>query len=148
MSKTGHKLLITVLIAILTGMMTLVATTGFAAKTNRLGWVQSPSLKRPDPNYPWPAAKTGEPLERRIKPPKGFRRIAVPQGSFADWLRRLPLKPGNPQLLLHTGNPKTNQKAHHAIVAIDVGKKNLQQCADAIIRLRAEFCEASVAKTG
>ena len=38
-----------------------------------------------------------------------------------------------------TGIPIDNQKNHIAILRIDVGEKNLQQCADAWIRLYAEY---------
>jgi hypothetical protein len=51
----------------------------------------------------------------------------------------LPLKPGRPQVMLHNGAPKGNQDAHYAVLNIDVGTKDLQQCADAVMRLRAEF---------
>jgi hypothetical protein len=34
---------------------------------------------------------------------------------------------------------KESQAAHHLVLDIDVGEKNLQQCADAVIRLRAEY---------
>lgn len=78
-------------------------------------------------------------LLHRIKPPAGYVRESVQAGSFAQWLRGLPLKPGNPPVLLYNGKPKANQQAHYAVIDIDTGSKDLQQCADAIIRLRAEY---------
>ena len=41
-------------------------------------------------------------------------------------------------VLLHDGKPKANQGGHVTVIDIDTGTKDLQQCADAIIRLRAE----------
>jgi hypothetical protein len=98
------------------------------------------SPARSDSDYRW--LKGQEPrdaLERRFAPPPGYRRIPAPAGSFAGWLRRLPLKKGTPPVRLHNGNLKTNQTAHRAVVDIDVGDPDLQQCADAVIRLRAEY---------
>lgn len=92
-----------------------------------------------DKHYPWLAAGSYERLDKRIPPPRGFRRVSVRKGSFAAWLRRLPLKPGRPKVMLHNGSPKGNQSAHHSVVLIDVGARDLQQCADAIIRLRCEY---------
>ncbi len=90
-------------------------------------------------DYPWLQGATPDSLVRRIQPPAGFRRIPVPDLSFAAWLRGLPLRPGKPPVLLHDGRHKTYQGAHVAVVQMDVGRKNLQQCADAVIRLRAEY---------
>lgn len=67
----------------------------------------------------------------------------APAGSFAAWLRGLPLKPGRPQVRLHDGRLKGNQEAHHAVVDVDVGPRDLQQCADAVMRLRAEYLRAT-----
>ena len=91
------------------------------------------------PIYPWLAGKVKEPLFRRIPPPRGYKRIAVSKGSFEEWLRGLPLKAGRPPVHLHDGSRKFNQLAHHSVLLVDVGKEDLQQCADAIIRLRAEY---------
>ena len=99
--------------------------------------------------HPWPDA-AGVPLEERFTPPEGCARIPAQPGSFAAWLRRLPLRPGRPPVHLFDGRLKGNQEAHEAVVAIDVGRRDLQQCADAMIRLRAEWlwargCEDAIA---
>lgn len=78
-------------------------------------------------------------LEDRIPPPPGFARVPVEDGSFAAWLRDLPLKPGRPPVLLFDGREKGNQRAHFAVVDLSVGERDLQQCADAVMRLRAEW---------
>lgn len=77
-------------------------------------------------------------LIQEIQVPAGFRRIKIASGSFGDYLRNLPLKP-NATVYLYNGEKKHNQQAQYAVLAIDVGKKNLQQCADAVMRLRAEY---------
>lgn len=81
-------------------------------------------------------------LKHRINAPQGYIRTPVECGGFGDWLRNLPLKAGNPPVHLFTGAQKLNQAAHAAVVDIDVGDRDLQQCADAIIRLRAEYLYA------
>ncbi len=78
-------------------------------------------------------------LNRRISVPPGFQRVKSPANSFGEWLQHLPLKPGKPEVFLYNGIEKRNQNAHFAVVDLDVGKADLQQCADAVIRLRAEF---------
>jgi hypothetical protein len=61
------------------------------------------------------------------------------RGSFGAWLRGLPLKASGAPVLLYTGVPKFRQDVHVAVVDIDVGTRDLQQCADAVMRLRAEW---------
>jgi hypothetical protein len=78
-------------------------------------------------------------LLNRIKVPEGYKRISVASGSFADWLRNLPLKDGKPSVKLYNGKLKGNQNVHEAIVDIDVGTTDIQQCADAVMRMRAEY---------
>jgi hypothetical protein len=42
-------------------------------------------------------------------------------------------------VLLFDGRKKPRQDVHAAVIAIDVGTRDLQQCADAVMRLRAEY---------
>ncbi len=90
--------------------------------------------------YPWFEDYDSEStIARRIAAPDGYDRVSVEQGCFGDWLRHLPVKKGNPAVYLFNGEEKGNQEAHFVVLDIDVGEKNLQQCADAVIRLRAEY---------
>ena len=77
-----------------------------------------------------------ESIAVRIPPPAGYARTEAAAGTFEDWLRNLPLKKGTPPVHLYNGQPTANQDAHAAVVDIDVGTKDLQQCADSIIRAR------------
>lgn len=93
------------------------------------------------PDYAWQSTPPSEQrtLTGTIPPPSGFTRREMPAGSWATWLRGLPMKPQDSPVLLYTGARKWRQDAHARVVEIDVGKRDLQQCADAIMRLRAEW---------
>jgi hypothetical protein len=73
-----------------------------------------------------------------IPPPPGFRRVAVDSGSFGHWLRQLSLKEDK-TVYLFDGSRKRNQSAQFAVLKIPVGERDLQQCADAVMRLRADY---------
>lgn len=75
----------------------------------------------------------------RINVPKGFQRVEVAKNSFGSYLRNFPLKPHGSEVYLYNGNKKNRQDVHVAILDISVGNKDLQQCADATMRLRAEY---------
>jgi hypothetical protein len=91
--------------------------------------------------YAWRSTVTlaADRLDRRFSPPEGFVRVGAPESTFAAWLRELPLKSEGTPVLLHTGQPKWRQDVHAAVIDIDTGSRDLQQCADAIMRLRAEW---------
>jgi hypothetical protein len=96
------------------------------------------------PRYAWPSVPpAADTLASRITPPAGFTRVAAGEGSWAEWLRGLPMKPAGSPVLTYTGARKWRQDVHAAVIDIDVGKRDLQQCADAIMRLRAEWLYAS-----
>ena len=87
-----------------------------------------------------PAVTADCPYDRLqdIPLPKGYQRLATGKGSFGEWLLQIGLKKSN-IVHLYNGTVKPNQHAQFAALDIPVGKKNLQQCADAVMRLRASF---------
>ncbi len=71
-----------------------------------------------------------------IPTPEGFMRM--PGQPAIAYLRSIALKANN-TVYLFNGQPKNNQQAQFAVLDISVGQKDLQQCADAVMRLRAEY---------
>lgn len=100
------------------------------------------SPARARPAYPWLVGDAArERLEERFAPPEGFTRVNVEEGSFGAWLRGLPLLPKGAKVRAYDGRELDAQAA--AVVELDVGERDLQQCADSIIRLRAEYLFAT-----
>jgi hypothetical protein len=91
--------------------------------------------------YAWRADDAGaaETLVQRFPTPSGWTRVAAPTESFAAWLRELPLEVASHKVMLFDGREKPRQDVHAAVVAIDIGTRDLQQCADAIMRLWSEY---------
>jgi hypothetical protein len=95
--------------------------------------VQLTSIVRtPEPVGSYPAIIEAIPL------PEDYIRIKYAEGSFAHWLRQIPLKKDT-RVFLYNGELKRNQTAQFAVLDVPVGDKDLQQCADAVMRLRAEY---------
>jgi Domain of unknown function (4846) len=75
---------------------------------------------------------------QNIPLPSGYARIHFDPTSFPAWLRSIRLR-NDRRVFLYNGELKTNQSAQFAVLDIPVGQKDLQQCADAIMRLRAQY---------
>lgn len=88
-----------------------------------------------------------EALINVVNTPIGYERTKSIKNSFAAWLQHLPIKTTDNIVYLYDGNKKRNQNAQFKVVNIDVGDKDLQQCADAVMRLRAEYLFASNQQT-
>lgn len=71
-----------------------------------------------------------------IPTPIGFTRVQT--SGFGEYLRTVALK-SNKTVYLYNGQKKQNQDAQFAVLDVSVGDKDLQQCADAVMRLRAEW---------
>ena len=70
--------------------------------------------------------------------PFGYTIINQGGDSFGYWLQQVNLKK-NKTVYIFDGRPKANQDAQFAVLDFTVGNQDLQQCADAVMRLRAEY---------
>ena len=90
-----------------------------------------PTVTANDSTNPYPSVAA-------IPLPPGFERIKAENISFATWLRQIKLK-ADKTVFLYNGSAKKNQLAQFAVLDISTGNQDLQQCADAVMRLRAEY---------
>lgn len=81
----------------------------------------------------------GNTLQQRFQPPAGFARVEESKTSFGYFLRNLPLKTIGSNVLYFDGTVKSNRGVYEAVVNLPIGKQNLHQCADAVMRLRADY---------
>lgn len=91
-------------------------------------------------DYPWPRYERGHtPIAVRLPSPPGFARIPVADRSWAQWLRHLPLRaPGTPVV---SRDRRVILPGDSPLVAgvVDLDVRQNQECADTILRLRAEY---------
>lgn len=76
-------------------------------------------------------------LHETLRPPHGFKRIKLEEDGYAAWLRRLPVRTDRHSVLAYDGT--TLDRPSAAVIAMDVGKRDLMQGAGTIIRLHAEY---------
>lgn len=82
---------------------------------------------------------SGDSISTRVKVPSGFKRVEYTKGSFQEYLRNYRLKKHGAPIINYDGSEYFAQHWHDAILEIPVPKNGLQQCADALIRIRAEY---------
>jgi Domain of unknown function (4846) len=83
--------------------------------------------------------KDGKTISERFNPPHEYQRIHADLESFAYYLRNLPLKQHGSKVKYYNGFIKPNFWVYDAVVDMEIGERNLQQCADAVMRLKAEY---------
>lgn len=81
----------------------------------------------------------GSSLDTRILVPEGFVRVPSSTEEITGFIRTLPLKNHDSQVFTYKGSPINNQDNHVAIFDITVGERDLQQCADSIMRIYGEY---------
>ena len=82
--------------------------------------------------------KNGNNIVERFSLPEGFERVYADKNSFINFLRTYPLKKYGSPVLLYNGQEKRNQ-VHISVFDLPLLSVDLIQCADAVIKLRAEY---------
>lgn len=75
---------------------------------------------------------------RGISLPQGFNYVDDGDSVYSNWLLDLQLKKSK-TVYLYNGKLKSNQDVQYRVLNIDIGKKDLIQCADAVMKLRADY---------
>jgi hypothetical protein len=103
----------------------------FTPDSKRYGWLGD------DRDFPKPDAT----LETRFAAPPGYARVKVDPGSFAEWLRTLPMAPEGTPAKTFDGKESLAADDDYlaGVIAIDVGSSDLQQSSDVVVRLHAEY---------
>lgn len=80
----------------------------------------------------------GQTIQERFGVLEGYERQKTEKGTFAYYLQNLPLKPDGTKVKYYDGRTK-NKNVYLAVADFPLGDRDLQQCADVVIRLRAEY---------
>ncbi len=83
--------------------------------------------------------KEDQTVIERFNTPVGFERQEFEKVAFPHYLRQLKLKATGSEILLHNGQPRYDQQSHIAVINQNIGNKNLHQCADAVIKQKADY---------
>ncbi|KAB1230263.1 DUF4846 domain-containing protein [Chryseobacterium viscerum] len=86
-----------------------------------------------------PIHKNKNTIRERFSPPEGYKWVEEKPDSFGYFIENFKLKPYGTQILKYDGTPISTQHLHEGVFDLDTGNKDLQQCADAAIRMRAEY---------
>jgi len=81
----------------------------------------------------------GTTISERVIIPEGYNRVEYPEGSFEEYLRNYKLKKYGSKIINYDDSEYYWQQGHIGVLDIPVPKNGLQQCADALIRIRSEY---------
>ena len=75
---------------------------------------------------------------RGIPIPAGFKIVEKGDSGFSKWLLDLKFRPDR-TVYLYNGAPRSDQHNQFGVLDLDIGNRDLVQCADAAIKLRADY---------
>ena len=123
-----RKLLIVVFVITAFGVL-FFSKKGRTVKNVAVSYISRPSLINTE----------GTNVSSRILIPNNFKRTVYSEGSFQEYLRNYKLLPSGSKVINYNKEPYFYQKGHVGVLDISVPENGLQQCADALMRIRAEY---------
>lgn len=82
---------------------------------------------------------SGKCLNDRFLAPEGYTKDTYEEESFGAFVRDYSLQEDKALVHLYDGREKGNQSSVAAIFSMPLGDRDLQQCADSVIRMYAEY---------
>jgi hypothetical protein len=120
-------------------VFTITLTTILSCHNDKTSSIKNDTIENSVPKTLVIINKDKNTIKGRFSTPDGYEWINEKPDSFGYFLENFNLKPYGSQILKYDGAPISTQYLHEAVFDIDTGNKDLQQCADAVIRLRAEY---------
>lgn len=82
---------------------------------------------------------SGMTVQTRYNVPENYTRKTYRHQDFGYHLQQLPLKDYGKKVKYYNGKDKNTPQVYSSVVDLPIGAKDLHQCADAAMRLRADF---------
>ena len=125
----------------------LLSTSSFLVACNQNPPPKTPPIEKPTDDTTSISVfsfinEEGMLVKTRFNVPEGYKRIESAPNTWESFLQNLPLKAHGSQVKLYDGTLKSNTSAYLAVVDLSIGNRDLHQCADAIMRLRADYFNA------
>ncbi|MBT2623182.1 DUF4846 domain-containing protein [Chryseobacterium sp. ISL-6] len=120
-------------------LLTITLTTILSCNNDKTSGIKSGTKENSAPKTLVTINKDKNTIKNRFSTPDGYEWINEKPETFGYFLENFKLKPYESPILKYDGTPISTQHLHEAVFDIDTGNKDLQQCADAVIRLRAEY---------
>ena len=81
----------------------------------------------------------GKTIEERYLTLEGYNRVEVEGNNFGQFLRNQKLKPYGEKVLYYDGREKNKKDVYDSVIDVEIGDRDLHQCADAVMLLRGEY---------
>ena len=78
-------------------------------------------------------------IVERYPAPEGYLRIETGEKSFGEFLQNQKLKAYGEKVIYFDGREKNSAGVYDSVLDVDIGERDLHQCADAIMLLRGEY---------
>ena len=78
-------------------------------------------------------------IKERYDVPEGYERVSTEENSFGEFLRNSKLEKYGEKVKYYDGRRKDKANVYDSVFDVDIGDRDLHQCADAVMLLRAEY---------
>lgn len=100
---------------------------------------QSNTISNNEKNKTITVHKDKNTIKERYDVPEGYERVRMDENSFGEFLRNSKLEKYGEKVKYYDGRTKDKANVYDSVFDVDIGDRDLHQCADAVMLLRAEY---------